>query len=137
MEYLLHHNWLAVLVAAIAYFGLGAIWYGPIFGKQWIQLTGINMDDPNAKKGVGAIMAGSFVCMLISVVALSTIMQLHQATGWISGLKFGLLVGVFFNSMAISINYLYNKKPLMLYVIDCVYQSAGLGIAGIILGVWK
>lgn len=29
-------NWLAVLVAAFLYFGLGALWYTPImFGDQW------------------------------------------------------------------------------------------------------
>jgi hypothetical protein len=30
------HYWLAVLVAAIAYFALGALWYGAVLSKQWL-----------------------------------------------------------------------------------------------------
>ena len=31
-------NWLAVLVAALVYFILGAIWYAPpIFGRAWMR----------------------------------------------------------------------------------------------------
>ena len=29
-------NWLHVLVAAIAYFALGAIWYSFLFQKPWV-----------------------------------------------------------------------------------------------------
>lgn len=29
-------NWLAVIVATIVYFALGALWYSPVaFGKPW------------------------------------------------------------------------------------------------------
>lgn len=35
---------LAVLVAALAYFVVGWLWHGPLFGKTWAQLQGISMD---------------------------------------------------------------------------------------------
>ena len=34
-------NYAAVIVAAIAYWILGAIWYGVLFGKPWMALEGI------------------------------------------------------------------------------------------------
>ena len=34
-------NYAAVIVAAIAYWILGAIWYAALFGKQWVALEGI------------------------------------------------------------------------------------------------
>jgi hypothetical protein len=43
-------NWLAVLVAAIAYFMLGALWYGTLFQKKWVAYQGIDMNDPEVKK---------------------------------------------------------------------------------------
>ena len=50
-SYFSHINWLAVLVAAIAYFALGAIWFSrPVFGARWIALHEININDDNAKK---------------------------------------------------------------------------------------
>lgn len=34
-------NYLAVIVAAVVGFGIGALWYAPaVLGKRWMQLTG-------------------------------------------------------------------------------------------------
>ena len=53
-------NWIATLVGAIGYFALGALWYSFLFQKKWMAYTGITMsNDPDAKKGVGAIMLPS------------------------------------------------------------------------------
>ena len=67
-------NWIAVLVGTIAYFMLGAIWYSFLFKNRWIAYQGISAEDmnkPDAKKGVGAIMFASFVLMFISFSRLS------------------------------------------------------------------
>jgi hypothetical protein len=35
-------NWLAVFVAALAYFAIGALWYAPpVFGKVWMAAGGM------------------------------------------------------------------------------------------------
>jgi hypothetical protein len=41
-------NWLAVLVAAIATFVLGGLWYGPLFGRIWRAAEG--QTEPPAKQ---------------------------------------------------------------------------------------
>ena len=56
--------WLQILVATIAYFAMGAIWYSFLFQKKWIKYQNIDMNNPDAKKGTGAIMAFSFVWLL-------------------------------------------------------------------------
>jgi len=33
-------NWLAILVATVAGFALGGIWYGPLFGDTWLAALG-------------------------------------------------------------------------------------------------
>jgi surface polysaccharide O-acyltransferase-like enzyme len=137
MEYLHHHQWLHIFVAAIAYFALGAIWYTVLFGKQWMQLNAIDMSNPNNQKGVPALYFKSFVCMFIATVGIDALLQHLQIANWQMGLKLGLAVGLFFASTAISINYVYTRKPIMLYLIDCLYQTIGLGIAGAILAAWK
>ena len=38
-------NWLAILVATVAAFALGGVWYGPVFGKAWQRLVGISDED--------------------------------------------------------------------------------------------
>ena len=62
-ETLTNLPWLHVLVAAIAYFALGAIWYGPLFSKAWIRGHRINTSDPDMKKGVAGIMIFSFLIL--------------------------------------------------------------------------
>ena len=34
-------NWLAVIVGAVIAYGLGWLWYGPLFGKAWMGGLGI------------------------------------------------------------------------------------------------
>ena len=130
-------NWLHILVAAIAYFALGAVWYGPLFSKKWIAYQNINMNDPDAKKGVAAIMLGSFVWMFIAATGLAIIVDRLNLNTAASGIKWGLLTGICFSAMAISVTYLYVKKPLGLHAIDSLYHIIGQVIAAVILCVWK
>ncbi len=130
-------NWLHVLVAAIAYFMLGAVWYSPLFGKKWVAYQGIDVNNPDAKSGMGAIMAGSFILMAIATIALAVLVERLQLTQAISGVKLGLLTGLCFSATAISITYLYIKKPLGLHFIDGGYHIVGQIVAAIILCVWR
>jgi len=131
-------NWLAVLVAAIAYFSLGAIWFSkPVFGGKWVALHQINMNDPEAKKGVGAIMFGSFILMLLATIGLAILVARFHFYEVISGIKLGLFRGICFASTAISVTFLYIKKPLAIHFIDNLYHVVGQIIAAIILCVWK
>ena len=131
-------NWLAVLVAAIAYFSLGALWFSkPVFGTRWVALHKINMDDPEVKKGVAAIMFGSFLLMLLATIGLAILVARFHFYEAISGIKLGLFTGICFASTAISVTYLYIKKPLASHFIDNLYHIVGQVIAAIILCVWK
>jgi hypothetical protein len=127
-------NWLAVLVAAVAYFMLGALWYSKLlFGNMWIKGTGIDMSKPDAKKGVGGIMVFTFVLEFIICIALALLIYRLVLNGWMSGLKLGLLTGICFSATTICISYLYQMKPKSLSMIDGGYHIAGQAIAGIIL----
>jgi len=130
-------NWLHVVVATVAYFVLGAVWYSPVlFAKRWAGYAGMKMDDPEAKKGMGAIMGGSFVLMLITTIGLSIMQQVLPAIDFMGGIKLGLLIGICFAGTAVSTNYLYTRKPFGLYAIDCGYHILGIAIASGILSGW-
>jgi Protein of unknown function (DUF1761) len=45
-------NWLAVIVGAVVAYGLGWLWYGPVFGKTWSGGLGISVPE---KMPVGAM----------------------------------------------------------------------------------
>lgn len=136
-EVLQHINWLAVLVAGLAYFFLGALWYTAFFGKKWRSYNSAVMNMPDAKKGATTIMIGSFILMLICSFGLSLIVTRLFLSGWLVGLKLGLLTGVCFAATAVSISYLYEKRPLGLHLINISYNIVGNIIAAIIVASWK
>ena len=129
-------NWLAVLVGGIGYFVLGAIWYSFIFKNAWIKASGVNPNDPEAKKGVAQIMITSLVLMIIASAGLGILINKIGTFGWMSGAKIGLIAGICFSVTGISISYLYEKKPAALHVINGLYNTVGCVIAGIIIAVW-
>lgn len=134
IETLQNIHWMAVLLGGLAYFILGAIWYSKIlFAKKWLDYTGININDPNAKKGMAGLFIGSFVMMFLATLGIAILAYKMQTTGWMNGAKLGLLTGFFFGTTALSISYLYEKKPLGLYLINGGYTIVGSLLAGIII----
>jgi len=129
-------NWLAVLVGALAYFFLGAIWYSALFRNAWIKATGANMNDPNARKGFAGILIASFITVLITSIGLALIIAKIQSSGWMTGAKIGLIGGVCFSAATICNSYLYEKRPIALSTINSLYNIFGCVIAGIIIAVW-
>jgi hypothetical protein len=116
---------------------LGAIWYGPLFSKAWIRGHKININDPDAKKGVAVIMIMGFVITLIICISIQVILKVAEARGITQGVKWGLLLGLGFSATTTSMSYLYLKKPLSLHLIDGLYHVIGITIAAVILAAWR
>ena len=130
-------NWLAILVASVAYFMLGALWYSKLlFANTWIKSTGVDMNNPDAKKGVGGIMAFTFILEFVVSIGLAILVYRLGLSTWMSGVKLGLTTGVCFAATGISISYLYQSKPTVLSFIDGGYHTVGQIIAAIILCLW-
>lgn len=133
-------NWLAILVAAVAYFALGALWYSKIlFAKRWIADLKIDVNNPDAKKGMGAMFGGSFVLMFIQSMAIAMLAERIgiRGDGWMSGLKLGAVTGCCLCAATVGVNYLYEKKPISLFLINGGYAIAGNIIAAIVICSWK
>ena len=132
-------NWLAVLVAGLAYFALGALWYSKIlFAPKWIAYTKIDPNNPDAKKGMGIMFGGSIVLQILTALGLAILVNRMGITAcWMSGLKLGAITGLMFGATAISVSYLYEKRPLGLHLINGGYTIAGNIIAAIIICCWR
>ncbi len=129
-------NWLHILVAALAYFALGAIWYSFLFRDKWIRHQGIVVKDEDRMKGAGFTMFTSFILMFITSAGLAVIIKDMNLSGALYGVKLGLLTGVCFSAAVISTSYVYVKKPLGLHLIDDFYHIVGQIIAAVILCSW-
>jgi hypothetical protein len=130
------HNihWLGALLGGLAYFALGALWYSKIlFAPKWIEYCKIDVNDPNMKKGVAGIFLGSFILMLLTSFAIAVLAYKLQAQGALNGAKLGLFTGALIGTTALSISYIYEKRPFGLYLINGGYTIVGSMLAGIII----
>ncbi|MEM9404001.1 MAG: DUF1761 domain-containing protein [Pseudomonadota bacterium] len=129
-------NWLAVVVAALSAFMIGAIWYGPLFGKAWQRSSGLT--DEDIQQGhPGKIYGGAFVLNIIAAFGMGMVIQLHPSPDLGSGLNIGALIGLAFVATTFGINYLFAQKPLRLYLIDAGYMVVLMSIMGTVLGAWR
>jgi len=138
MDYPYINIW-AVLVSAIAFWVLGALWYSPVlFGKRWQKEIGMNEEELK-KANMAVIFGTSFLIMLFMVWALNFVINSHKAedVSLFQGLHYGVFTGFFFGMLTMGINYLYQRRSIVLWIIDGLYMVLGMGIAGMILGAWR
>ncbi|MEK7610447.1 MAG: DUF1761 domain-containing protein [Patescibacteria group bacterium] len=68
-------NYLPVVISAILAMVLGAVWYGPLFGKKWIKVVGATEMDLEARKemqkSAKPLYLIQFVLILFQVCVLS------------------------------------------------------------------
>lgn len=125
-------NWLGLLLGAVAGFALGALWYGPIFGKAWMKALGITRDDAK-DVNMGVLMGGSGVTYIVLGVVIALIYNMTAASCWQDGATIGALVGMASTTTVFN-NALYEMKPLKLMLINGVYALLNGAIIGAIIG---
>jgi len=130
-------GYLAVLVAAIAGFGVGAIYYNILSGP-WIAASGVPLDDKGQPRGgaMPLIFAGAFVCILIVAGMMRHMMVSAGIATPVGGLVAGGGVGLFFITPWLVMNGLYGRRPLMLAVIDGGYATLACAAMGLVLGLF-
>ena len=85
-------SWVTVLVGALGYFVLGALWYSPIlFSKRWISDLKLDVNDPKMKSSMPATFGGSFLMMFIRSLAIAILSKKINITICMSGVKLRIL----------------------------------------------
>jgi hypothetical protein len=125
-------NLFAVLVAAIVHMVVGLIWYQPkVFGDAWSKLTGADLKPSSRWMPVGMI--GHFLIALV----LAVVINLAHATTVVEGLFVAILIWLsFFVTLEIG-ELIWEKIPFNLFLLRVGNHLIGLGLAGIILAVWR
>jgi len=133
-------NILAVVVAAVATFLLGAVWYSPIlFAKQWMHAHGYTPEkaEEMKKKGMARAYAVAGVCYVVMAYVLALLASYTQAASFGQGLWLGFLAWLgFAATLGLTAN-MFSDKPVAVWVIDAGYQLAYLLVMGVIVSVWR
>lgn len=92
IEALSHVNWLAVGVASVAHFVLGAAWSVGLVAEHYPVVLGI-ADRPQDKPGPLSLV-GSFSCTAVTIAASAILLRALGITTYGDALVLGALVGV-------------------------------------------
>lgn len=125
-------NLTAVVVAGVSAMVTGSIWYGPLFGKDWMKLSGLKKDDVK-KSEMPKLYGIMFLGSLVEAYILSMFIHYGGAYTLLNGIKTGVWAWLGFVGTVMLGNYLFARKPLKLYFIDAGYALVNLVVMGAIL----
>ncbi len=129
-------NYPAVVVAAIAYWILGGIWYGILFNKPWMALENITIEQVKSASPVIPYIV-SFLLELLIAYSVAQLCIWRNANTAGRGASVGVLVWIGFVGPMAFMNYMFEMRPKTLFAINEFYPLAGLVLMGAILGAWK
>ena len=136
----IHINLVAVLVATIANFFVGYIWYTPLFGKTWARENGFDM----SVKPAGGVIAKGMIINVIGNFFLAYVFA-HNNMAWsfVPGMAdmsmfVQLFNAVFFTWLGfylpVDLNTVaWEQKSWKLFAINTGYHFVMLLVAGAIL----
>lgn len=124
---------LAPIIAGLAYFILGGLWFTPLFGKAWDKAVGFNR--PAKWRPAPAYYIGPLVGCLFVAFALSFLMQLSDTDNLTKALTLGAVCGVGFSAAVTGVNAISPNvpRPYMYALVVGSYHVAGALLCTLII----
>lgn len=127
-------NYLAVLVAAVAYFAIGAVWYTALFGKAWMTAAGVTEEQARTPRPM--VFVGTFMAYLLAALTLAAIARSTGATSLGHGIVLGLFVGVGVVAAMMWVGDAYERRPANLFLINGGNALLGFLVMSVIVTIW-
>ena len=135
---MVHVNYWAVLVAAVAVVGLGWLWYSPLlFFKPWMRLRGM---DPvaamaGAKMPAGKLLIELVRCLVLAYV-IARVMALLGVSSWMGAVHLGLFLWIGFPVILLAGSVLWENVPWKVAAIHAGDWLVKLLVIPIVVSVW-
>jgi len=128
-------NYVAVFVAALAYWLLGALWFAVLFSKPWMALEHIAPEQASGMNPIAPYVI-SFILNLVIAFVLAQLCAWRNASTAARGAALGILIWIGFVGPITYSTYMYEMRPKELFAINEFYPLVGLCLMGAILGAW-
>ena len=126
-------GWVAVIVAAVAAYAFGAIWY-MMLGRRWMAAAGVTEEDTRNAGPVPYV-----VSFLMALVVAGTIRHILAAGGihgaW-GGAVTGFGLGLFVAAPWVVNNVMFSNRDRSLIWMDGAYPVIGCTLIGVVLGLF-
>lgn len=128
-------NHLAVFVCLILLHVLGFLWYGPLFGDQWMTLVGIDPENMEGGFDAGPWIT-NFIASLAPLYLLAWLfVRLNVATG-VRGAVIAFLITFCFHHLPVMSGNMFAGEHYGLAWITGGFSLLGMSVSGFILGAW-
>lgn len=137
-------NYLAVLVCGVAAMVVGFVWYGPLFGKAWMQIMGGDTMTAAQKEAVKKSMWAMYLLQFILSLITAGVLAYHIAN-WADMSTSSVAIAVcswfgFVMTTAGGASLWSGKSPKVAWKMFFISSGAQLVtfiVFGLILGAWK
>ena len=130
-------NHLAIIVAAVVFFAIGAVWYN-VFSKPWLEGIGKTMDQLARENGGSPLpYIVGFIAIVIMCYTLGWIVQRGLTRSAGNGALTGATVAFGIVGAALALYYGFEARGITLWLINAGYVVVGLVISGAIIGGWR
>ena len=140
-------NLLAVLVAGLVPMVIGALWYGPVFGKRWMALMETTPEElqegfnPLKTYGVSfllALVTAFVLAQLVADVAPESVSSMGGSGGsTMVGVHLGLMALVAFVLPAAHQSVVFERRKPGLAWLNVAYNGVALIGQGVVVAVWR
>ena len=123
---------LATFVGTLLGFVLGAIWYGPMFGKAWMAEHGFTEEQLTKDFNPGKTYGITFVLGFIAAYVFGMFLGTAPGMGFAVGA--GAAAGLFWVAFGLATNYLFSRHSVKLMLIDGGYHTVRFTLVGMAFG---
>lgn len=126
-------NYLAVVVAAVVYFVLGAAWYAPpVFGNRWQAASKADVSG-GANPMIYVVTFAAWFVVALALAYLAVLIGVESAA---EGLGLGLMAGLGLMLPTLFVSSMYEQTSSTVTAIGVGYNLVGFALAGLIIGAW-
>ncbi|MDP3742402.1 MAG: DUF1761 domain-containing protein [Candidatus Micrarchaeota archaeon] len=132
-------NYIAMLGAAIASMIIGFLWYGPLFGKIWMDLSGFKKEDmgkmkTSAQTGyVVQFIASIVMAFVLAILIPETRGIILESSRFWNALGIAFIGWLGFIATTTLGSVLWEGKPVKLYLLNNAYHLVSLLVMAAIL----
>jgi hypothetical protein len=129
-------HWLPILVATVAAFLIGGLWYSPVlFGKSWMNVNGLT-DAHMAARSQSKTFLLAFVFTLLMAINLAAFLANPKTTAAF-GAAAGLAAGFGWVTLGIAVISQFEQRSWKYVAINGGYMTVTFVVMGAIIGGWR
>ena len=134
-------NLVAVLVAGLIPMIIGSIWYGPVFGRLWMNLVGKTEEEIRESMRPIKMYVVTFIMSLIMAFVLAHVLEALADAYAVTGLSAGIQVAFWmWLGFVLTVGYqavAFEDKKLRLFGLNMAYNLISMLAMGSLLGLWR